>query len=121
DRAPELIVLSIDERVHVEAFRRKGTAAIEVHDRLDPEHGYGYSGYHGIGGERRGRLQRGRGGGHPRAAARPRLRVTAPRLDLDVPEGFAAEARWTLETLLGACAAPTAEVVRYGGAGGLGV
>jgi predicted AlkP superfamily phosphohydrolase/phosphomutase len=50
DRAPELIVLSIDERVHVEAFRRKGTAAIEVHDRLDPEHGYGYSGYHGIDG-----------------------------------------------------------------------
>jgi len=47
--------------------------------------------------------------------------VTAPRLELDVPEGFAAEARWTLETLLGACAAPTAEVVRYGGAGGLGV
>jgi peptidoglycan/xylan/chitin deacetylase (PgdA/CDA1 family) len=47
--------------------------------------------------------------------------MTAPRLELDVPEGFAAEARWTLETLLGACAAPTAEVVRYGGAGGLGV
>jgi len=46
--------------------------------------------------------------------------VTAPRLELDVPEGFAAEARWTLETLLGACAAPAAEAVRYGGAGGLG-
>ena len=46
--------------------------------------------------------------------------MTAPRLELDVPEGFAAEARWTLETLLGACAAPAAEAVRYGGAGGLG-
>jgi hypothetical protein len=47
--------------------------------------------------------------------------VTGPRLDLDVPEGFAAEARWTIETLLHACAAPQAEVVRYGGAGGLEV
>jgi peptidoglycan/xylan/chitin deacetylase (PgdA/CDA1 family) len=47
--------------------------------------------------------------------------VTRPRLDLDVPEGFAAEARWTLETLLGACAAPSAEAVRYGGANGLEV
>jgi hypothetical protein len=47
--------------------------------------------------------------------------VTAPRLELDVPEGFAAEARWTLETLLGACGAPTAEAVRYGGSGGLEV
>jgi peptidoglycan/xylan/chitin deacetylase (PgdA/CDA1 family) len=47
--------------------------------------------------------------------------VTRPRLELDVPEGFAAEARWTLETLLGACAAPSAEAVRYGGAGGLAV
>ena len=47
--------------------------------------------------------------------------MTGPRLELDVPEGFAAEARWTLETLLGACAAPSAEAVRYGGSGGLGV
>ncbi|HEX3330518.1 MAG TPA: polysaccharide deacetylase family protein [Gaiellales bacterium] len=47
--------------------------------------------------------------------------MTGPRLELDVPEGFAAEARWTLETLLGACAAPTAEAVRYGASGGLDV
>jgi len=47
--------------------------------------------------------------------------VTGPLLELDVPEGFAAEARWTLETLLGACAAPSAETVRYGGSGGLDV
>jgi peptidoglycan/xylan/chitin deacetylase (PgdA/CDA1 family) len=47
--------------------------------------------------------------------------VTRPRLELDVPEGFGAEARWTLETLLGACAAPAAESVRYGGTGGLEV
>jgi peptidoglycan/xylan/chitin deacetylase (PgdA/CDA1 family) len=45
--------------------------------------------------------------------------VTRPVLELDVPEGFAAEARWTLETLLGACAAPSAEPVRYGPSGGL--
>jgi hypothetical protein len=47
--------------------------------------------------------------------------VTGPRLELDVPEGFAAEARWALETLLGACAAPTADAVRYGGSAGLDV
>jgi peptidoglycan/xylan/chitin deacetylase (PgdA/CDA1 family) len=47
--------------------------------------------------------------------------VTPPRLELDVPEEFAAEARWTLETLLGACAAPSAEAVRYGGSAGLEV
>ena len=47
--------------------------------------------------------------------------MTRPRLELDVPEGFAAEARWTLETLLGACAAPAAKAVRYGGSGGLDV
>lgn len=47
--------------------------------------------------------------------------MTGPRLELDVPEGFAAESRWTLETLLGACAAPTATTVRYGGSGGLDV
>jgi peptidoglycan/xylan/chitin deacetylase (PgdA/CDA1 family) len=47
--------------------------------------------------------------------------VTGPRVELDVAEGFAAEARWTLETLLHACAAPAADVVRYGGAGGLEV
>ncbi len=50
DRAPDLIVLSIDERVHVDSLRRSGTPAIEVHDRLDPENAYGYSGHHGIDG-----------------------------------------------------------------------
>jgi peptidoglycan/xylan/chitin deacetylase (PgdA/CDA1 family) len=47
--------------------------------------------------------------------------VTVPRLELDVPEGFAAAARWTLETLLRACAEPSVDVVRYGGSGGLEV
>jgi predicted AlkP superfamily phosphohydrolase/phosphomutase len=50
DRAPDLIVLSIDERVHVDSLRRSGTPAIEVHDTLDPENAYGYSGHHGIDG-----------------------------------------------------------------------
>ena len=50
DRAPELIVLSIDERIHVDSLRRSGTPAIEVHDTLDPENAYGYSGHHGIDG-----------------------------------------------------------------------
>jgi Family of unknown function (DUF7033) len=45
--------------------------------------------------------------------------VTAPRVEVDAPGAFAPRARWTIETLLGACAAPAAEVVRYGGSGGL--
>ena len=43
--------------------------------------------------------------------------MSAPRIEVDAPAGFAAKARWTLETLLSACAAPAAETVRYGGAG----
>jgi predicted AlkP superfamily phosphohydrolase/phosphomutase len=50
DRAPDLIVLSIDERIHVDSLRRSGTPAMEVHDTLDPENAYGYSGHHGIDG-----------------------------------------------------------------------
>jgi hypothetical protein len=45
--------------------------------------------------------------------------VSAPRLEIDAPASFAAKARYTLATLLGACAAPTADTVRYGGDGGL--
>jgi hypothetical protein len=45
--------------------------------------------------------------------------VNGPRLEVDAPESFAARARWTLETLLSACAAPAAEAVRYGQSGGL--
>jgi hypothetical protein len=45
--------------------------------------------------------------------------VSGPRLEVDAPESFAGKARYTLETLLGACAAPAAETVRYGGGGGL--
>ncbi len=43
--------------------------------------------------------------------------MSAPRLEVDAPASFAAKARYTLETLLGACAAPTVPVVRYGGGG----
>lgn len=45
--------------------------------------------------------------------------MTPPRVEVDVPAAAVPRARWTIETLLGACAAPAAEVVRYGGAGGL--
>jgi hypothetical protein len=45
--------------------------------------------------------------------------VTAARVEIDAPEGVAPRARWAIETLLGACAAPPAGVVRYGGSGGL--
>ena len=43
--------------------------------------------------------------------------MSAPPLEIDAPASFAAKARYTLETLLAACAAPTAAVVRYGDTG----
>jgi len=43
--------------------------------------------------------------------------VSGPRIEVDAPDAFAAKARWTLETLLSACAAPGVEAVRYGTAG----
>jgi predicted AlkP superfamily phosphohydrolase/phosphomutase len=50
DRAPELVILSHDERIHVDSSRRAWSQAFDRHDRLDPEHFYGYSGHHGLNG-----------------------------------------------------------------------
>jgi predicted AlkP superfamily phosphohydrolase/phosphomutase len=47
-KAPELVLLPHDERIHVEASRRPWPSAFERHERLDPEVGYGYSGHHGL-------------------------------------------------------------------------
>jgi predicted AlkP superfamily phosphohydrolase/phosphomutase len=46
-KAPDLVILPRDERVHVESSRRSWAAALERHDHLDPETFYGYSGHHG--------------------------------------------------------------------------
>ena len=48
DRAPELVLLPHDERIHVDSTRRRWAAAFERHERLDPEVSYGYSGHHGL-------------------------------------------------------------------------
>jgi predicted AlkP superfamily phosphohydrolase/phosphomutase len=47
DKAPELVLLPRDERIHVESSRRDWPSAFERHERLDPELFYGYSGHHG--------------------------------------------------------------------------
>jgi predicted AlkP superfamily phosphohydrolase/phosphomutase len=47
-KAPELVILPRDERIHVDSSRRRWTAAFDRHDRLDPELFYGYSGHHGL-------------------------------------------------------------------------
>jgi predicted AlkP superfamily phosphohydrolase/phosphomutase len=47
-KAPELVLLPHDERIHVGTSRRPQTAAFERQERLDPEIGYGYSGHHGL-------------------------------------------------------------------------
>jgi predicted AlkP superfamily phosphohydrolase/phosphomutase len=48
DRAPELVILPNDERIHVDSSRRPWATAFERHSRLDPESFYGYSGHHGV-------------------------------------------------------------------------
>ena len=48
DRAPELVLIPRDERVHVESSRRDWPDVFMRHDTLDPEHFYGYSGHHGV-------------------------------------------------------------------------
>ena len=48
DKAPEIVILPRDERIHVDSSRRAWPAAFERHERLDPEHFYGYSGHHGL-------------------------------------------------------------------------
>jgi predicted AlkP superfamily phosphohydrolase/phosphomutase len=50
DKAPELVLLPRDERIHVDSSRRAWEHAFERHDRLDPELFYGYSGHHGLSG-----------------------------------------------------------------------
>jgi len=48
DKAPELVILPHDERIHVDSSRRRWAQAFERHERLDPESFYGYSGHHGL-------------------------------------------------------------------------
>jgi predicted AlkP superfamily phosphohydrolase/phosphomutase len=48
DRAPELVVIPRDERIYVDASRRRWTSAFERHEHLDPASSYGYSGHHGL-------------------------------------------------------------------------
>jgi predicted AlkP superfamily phosphohydrolase/phosphomutase len=50
DKAPELVLLPHDERINVNASRRRWEHAFERHERLDPEVSYGYSGHHGVNG-----------------------------------------------------------------------
>jgi predicted AlkP superfamily phosphohydrolase/phosphomutase len=48
DKAPELVILPRDERIHVESSRRPWESAFERHSTLDPSSFYGYSGHHGL-------------------------------------------------------------------------
>ena len=47
-KAPELVLLPRDERIHVDSTRRAWPGPLEVHDTLDPSVFYGYSGHHGL-------------------------------------------------------------------------
>jgi predicted AlkP superfamily phosphohydrolase/phosphomutase len=49
-KAPELVLLPYDERINVNPSRRRWEHAFELHERLDPEISYGYSGHHGVNG-----------------------------------------------------------------------
>lgn len=48
DRAPELMILPRDERIHVDSTRRDWTSALERHEHLDPKVSYGFSGFHAL-------------------------------------------------------------------------
>lgn len=48
DKAPELVLLPHDERIHVDSTRRPWSTAFDRHEHLDPEVSYGYSGHHGL-------------------------------------------------------------------------
>jgi predicted AlkP superfamily phosphohydrolase/phosphomutase len=48
DKAPELVLLPWDERIHVDSSRRHWERAFERQERLDPEIYHGYSGHHGL-------------------------------------------------------------------------
>lgn len=48
EKAPELVLLPHDERINVDPSRRRWTESFELHERLDPEVSYGYSGHHGV-------------------------------------------------------------------------
>jgi predicted AlkP superfamily phosphohydrolase/phosphomutase len=48
DRAPELVILPRDDRIHIDSSRWPWAEPFERHERLDPEHFYGYSGHHGL-------------------------------------------------------------------------
>jgi hypothetical protein len=43
-------LLPYDERIHVDASRRRYESAFERKERLDPEHSYGFSAHHGVNG-----------------------------------------------------------------------
>jgi predicted AlkP superfamily phosphohydrolase/phosphomutase len=47
-RAPELLLLPRDERICVEASRRRWSRPFDRHEHLDPQISYGYSGHHGV-------------------------------------------------------------------------
>jgi predicted AlkP superfamily phosphohydrolase/phosphomutase len=48
DKAPEVVVLPHDERVFVDASRRRWTTPFGRHEKLDPSISYGFSGHHGL-------------------------------------------------------------------------
>jgi predicted AlkP superfamily phosphohydrolase/phosphomutase len=48
DKAPELVILPHDERIHVDSSRRSWAVSFERHEHLDPALFYGYSGHHGL-------------------------------------------------------------------------
>ena len=47
-KAPELVVIPHDERIYVDATRRRWTTSFDRHEKLDPSISYGFSGHHGL-------------------------------------------------------------------------
>ena len=97
-KAPELLILPRDERVHVESSRRAWPAAFERHDRLDPESFYGYSGHHGVDGILAAAGPGIRAGGSPDGSSIVQLAATILRLHGLATEGIEPPIEGILET-----------------------
>ncbi len=87
-KAPELVLVPYDERIHVEALRRRCDTAFERHAHLDPESFYGYSGHHGVTGVLAAAGPGIRPGAVPDGSEISQLAATVLRLHGLEPEGL---------------------------------
>lgn len=111
DKAPELVILPRDERIHVDSSRRPWERAFERHDTLDPERFYGFSGHHGLTGILAAAGPGIRSGGVPAGAEITQLPATLLSLFGLAADGLDGE---PIEAILADAAAPATAIATAG-------